>query len=410
MEQENAFKVGFISLLMFIAIALLLVWKSGIFLRASGYELIGEFQSISGLLNGAEVRYRGYKVGKVASVKPGPENVKAYFWIKSGVSIPEGSTLRVVFDGLVGEKYIDIRPDPESKKMLKSGDSLYGYATSSLADFVDVGTQNLEHTKAILATLRDVLTEDSFSGAMKNMMLSMERMTNDLSRVVKSITDEAQSKSFVRIVNNLEETTASLQKMLLDIQNTVVNPEVLQNVEVTLGNLAGFSGDLKNLLSYDDVNGDSSRVFKKNSPATWIRTLSSLKIKPDIGLQYYKTNKMAYYFTDVDFNFGEYFFRTGIGDRLGSLSMLNFQQGLHLTESLATRFGVFYTKPGLAFDYKAHPRMVFSLEAYDINSLELEFMGRMNLMENLGLIIGVKDDPFNKGSYNNFSVGISYKP
>ena len=70
MQDRTALKVGIATFLMTIAIAALLVWKSSIHLKATGYQLVGKFQYVSGLLNGAEVRYRGVNVGKVFSIKP----------------------------------------------------------------------------------------------------------------------------------------------------------------------------------------------------------------------------------------------------------------------------------------------------------------------------------------------------
>ena len=166
MSDRTAFKVGIFSFFMAILIALLMIWKSGIFIRASGYELLGEFKNINGLLNGAAVRYRGYKVGKVTKFAAGTKLITVHYFVKSGVEIPVGSTLRIVFDGLIGEKYIDIQPNQETDELVKKGARLQGHATSSLADFVDVGTQNLEHTKAILKTMRDVLTNEDVFGSM----------------------------------------------------------------------------------------------------------------------------------------------------------------------------------------------------------------------------------------------------
>ena len=97
-------KVGFVSFLMLSMIGALMMWQSTLLMRASGYELKGEFQNINGLLNGAEVRYRGFKVGRVSKVSPGPKKILVSFYVKDDIEVPQGSELRVIFDGLIGEK------------------------------------------------------------------------------------------------------------------------------------------------------------------------------------------------------------------------------------------------------------------------------------------------------------------
>jgi len=83
MSKTSPFKVGIFSILMVVVITSLLIWKSGILIKATGYNLIGEFEHVNGLLNGAAVSYRGYKVGTVSKVIPGPKSIKVtYFEIE----------------------------------------------------------------------------------------------------------------------------------------------------------------------------------------------------------------------------------------------------------------------------------------------------------------------------------------
>jgi ABC-type transporter Mla subunit MlaD len=407
-ENKNAFKVGVISGIMIILIAMLLIWKSGIFLRAAGYELIGEFPGINGLLKGAEVRYRGFKVGKVAKVFPGPKNIKVNFWIKSGVKVPDGSMLRVVFDGLIGEKYIDIRPNTDTKVMLKSGGVMQGYATSSLADFVDVGTQNLEHTKAILASLREVLTDGDVSLALKNMMLSLEKITDDVSHTVKSMNQYAQNQNFSEIIESLSSTAKSMNKIMDGIETNILNDKTANNINTLIENLTVFSTDLKTLLSAEDTGNK-----KSSGTASVVRSLANLEVKPAVGIEYFRIQKEAYYFADINFDFKKYFLKFGIGDRLGSSEFLNLQLGGRFKSlPLTTRLGLFYTKPGVGLDYQLLPELGISLEAYNLNKLELEFISRYSLHKDVDLLFGVRrnKEADMDNVYDNVSLGVSYKP
>ena len=114
-NPKTAAKVGIFSFFVLLLIAFLIVWQSSIFLRASGNNFTGVFEGINGLLEGAPVRYRGFKVGYVAKIIPEIEDIKVEFWVNSDLKIPEGSTLKIAFDGLIGEKYLEIVANTKSR-------------------------------------------------------------------------------------------------------------------------------------------------------------------------------------------------------------------------------------------------------------------------------------------------------
>ena len=74
MQKKNYFLVGLISLVLFSSIVSLILWKKSFFKKIQSYEIIGEFESINGLLENAVVKYRGYPVGRVTKIFPNTEN------------------------------------------------------------------------------------------------------------------------------------------------------------------------------------------------------------------------------------------------------------------------------------------------------------------------------------------------
>src|SRR3989338_2177018 len=110
MNLSNSAKVGFFTLIAFIVLAVMITWKSNFLLVREGQGILGSFQNIEGLTIGSEVRYRGYTVGKVMELDPNPKDVRVYAVVKKGLVIPSDSKLRIGFDGLVGQKYLEIRP------------------------------------------------------------------------------------------------------------------------------------------------------------------------------------------------------------------------------------------------------------------------------------------------------------
>ena len=89
-----------------------------------GYPLKAEFMKVGGLSVGSDVRINGIKVGTVTSQKLNGEDYMAdvTFSISSNIKLPKDSTVSIVSDGLVGDKFVKIEPG-KSKEYLQSGDS-----------------------------------------------------------------------------------------------------------------------------------------------------------------------------------------------------------------------------------------------------------------------------------------------
>ena len=90
-----------------------------------GYELNARFLKVGGLNTGADVRINGIKVGTVISQKINSLDymVDVKLSILPNISIPSDSTVLVVGDGLMGDKFVKIEPGNSSEK-LKNGDSI----------------------------------------------------------------------------------------------------------------------------------------------------------------------------------------------------------------------------------------------------------------------------------------------
>ena len=89
-----------------------------------GYQLKAEFMKVGGLSVGSDVRINGIKVGTVTSQKLNGDDYMAdvTFSISSNIKLPKDSTVSIVSDGLVDDKFVKIEPG-KSKEYLQSGDS-----------------------------------------------------------------------------------------------------------------------------------------------------------------------------------------------------------------------------------------------------------------------------------------------
>ena len=90
------------------------------------YSVIASFDSVSGLKPGARVEVAGVEIGKVDRIaldaKSG-DRALAYLKIKTGVKITDDVIASVRTSGIIGDKFIKLRPGG-SDKMLKNNDKI----------------------------------------------------------------------------------------------------------------------------------------------------------------------------------------------------------------------------------------------------------------------------------------------
>ncbi len=408
MRDRTAFKVGLVSFVLAMAIAALLIWKSGLFIKATGFPLVGKFQNIGGLLMGAEVRYRGYKVGKVFKVDPHRDTILVYFWVKNGLEITKGSKLRVVFDGLVGEKYLAIKPNEVDPTLVKSGDVLEGYASPGLADFVEVGTKNLDHTEQILSKFEGILTSDEVLKSVKNTFLSFGQISTQLDVLLKKLNEVSNVVDIQETLTNFKKTSQSLSIMVERLNTTVGNDETIRNLNKIIVNLAQFSEGLKELAP--ETPTSAMRTKSSSGPVKWIKSVTTMKLRPGAEFLYSPSEKNASYLAQVDLDFHDSFVRIGVGDRYGSTQLLNIQEGIKVTKKLSTRIGLVNTKPGIGMDYAVFPGVKLSADVFDINKPQVDFSGRFKLATHVDAILTLRRDPIDTSAYTNLGFGISYYP
>ena len=425
MSSTKPFYIGLITLLLICCTSVLIIWQSDILQKMSGYELSGRFGDIGGLIKGADIRYRGYSVGRVVSIHPTPTHIDVNFWVNGGIDIPKGSTIKILFDGLVGENYIGIFANPNSEAMVSQGDVLFGKSGSDLAQFIDLGSQNLVHTEAILNNMRRLLTDESLVNNTIQSLQNIERITAKLALFTDSISAD-QSSKFFQLISNLEAITSSGAK----ITDELARPEVLSGMSDMAINLQKMSAELlktseasKELLSEDNlknlqetlahINSLSSKLDvliapRKEGRPHLLSTLSSLSLSNQTGVYTSPGLSKQYFESEFEFALGAYSLMTSVSDFGGETEVNNFQQAYYFTDRLRSRIGVFYSEPGLGLDYWLTRNLSVGLNYYDfengyyILSTAYQFYPHLSVQTMLRNDNASKDSDLNLGLKYNF--------
>ncbi|MBN3033275.1 MAG: MCE family protein [Candidatus Saganbacteria bacterium] len=233
-------KVGIVTLVGLVLISLVIVWKSEIMLVGKGYELRASFENIEGLTVGSEVRFRGLKVGKVLRIDPGPYDIKIYSVISPDIKIPADSILRVAYDGIVGLKYLEIRPGT-SEVIYTPQMELQGLRTAAIVDFIDIGSKNLVETKAILENVRRIIENPELQRSFTDVVFTAEKVTNGINKLTEElretnkgirdiVTDPRFQANVKGTINETEKTLSSANRFFENIGK--VNMRVSGGIDV----------------------------------------------------------------------------------------------------------------------------------------------------------------------------------
>jgi len=359
-------KIGLFTIIAIIVLAVIIMWKTDIFMINRGYELIGSFNSVEGLTLGSEVRYRGLRVGKVLKIDPGPLEIRINAVIDRNIKFPDDSRLRVGYDGIVGEKYLEILPGC-SIVMYQPPEVIYGVKTSGIVDFVDIGAQNLEETKRILENIRIIVENPQLQQAFMNTVFTADKVATDL-----------------------ELLTTELRQTNAGIRDIVADPKFQANVKGTIQETE------KTLSSANQFFDSVSHINVRASAGIDVGSQSN-SVKGDI---------------DIVRNEGNYF-RFGIGEGPSRQpSLLDMLFTSKINSRYGYRLGLINNQIGGGLAIFPNDYLVLRGDIYDINNPRPAWpkmrLGLEQQIEDYMDLTFKADDLLNSGS-RNVTIGIKVK-
>lgn len=173
-------KVGlFISIGLVILLVLVFSVKEFYFLEPR-YTIRVVFNFANGVEAGAPVRIAGVELGEVEEIglfynqELTKTEVEIFVRLRGDVEIPGDSRVYINTLGLLGERYLEIRPGEDYEHFVKAGDTLIGNDPVSISEVTEMGYQiglkldeTINNFNAILAKLKNgegtlgrILSED----------------------------------------------------------------------------------------------------------------------------------------------------------------------------------------------------------------------------------------------------------
>ena len=86
--------------------------RAGVIQGSDGYSLVASFRSAEGVSVGTDVRLAGVKIGSITGLTLNPVTFRAdaTLAIRSGVELPDDSSVLIASEGLLGGNFVEIQP------------------------------------------------------------------------------------------------------------------------------------------------------------------------------------------------------------------------------------------------------------------------------------------------------------
>jgi phospholipid/cholesterol/gamma-HCH transport system substrate-binding protein len=212
----------------------------------SAYQVSAEFGQSGGIFTGAEVTYRGVKVGRVSDMRLTRDGVDVVLSIdKSRDRIPADTLALVGNKSAVGEQYVDLEPRTDTGPFLRDGSVI---ATSD--------TQVPKSTTQVLTSVDEFVNsvpQDSLRTVVSELGAGFKGSGDDLGRIIDT------SDSFIEAANqNFDVTTA-----LIRDSNTVLRTQSDKGLAIR-----SFSRDLALFSGVVADNDAALRALIDNGSAT----------------------------------------------------------------------------------------------------------------------------------------------
>lgn len=242
-----------------------------IFKKNNSYHVY--YNRVDGLVKANSVLLNGFKVGQVSDVKFVPDNsgqLIVSFSVDSEFRIPVNSIARIVSSDIMGTRSIEIIFS-EEKELYNPNDTIQGAVEAALKEQVSMQVLPLKYkAEELLGTIDSAITvltvilnedaRDNLKASFENFNLTMQNLENTTAQLEDLIV--TQKDTIKNIIGNLNDLSSVFKDNAQNLESIMVNLEsfsdTLSNISVTpmLDNLTAASNKIS--ITLDKLNSDES--------------------------------------------------------------------------------------------------------------------------------------------------------
>ena len=161
-RMTNEAKTGVLVLICLAALGALLLKVGNFVLFQKGYTVRSRFHFTGGVKKHAPVCLSGVEVGEVKDIRlmyADDTQVELDLWLEDGVKLRLDSVAYATTLGLMGEKYIEIKPGTQGEAA-KDGDLITGKDPMRLEDLMETGTKAVNNIGEAAKNVNSVIVDN----------------------------------------------------------------------------------------------------------------------------------------------------------------------------------------------------------------------------------------------------------
>lgn len=218
------------------------------------FTVTGHFAEAGGIYDGAEVAYRGVKIGQVGELVATDAGVEVKMDIENGYDkIPRDALAIIGNRSALGEQYVDLQPQSDGGPYLKEGSELH---EPNPGDWTPISTAAL--LADVSTTVQD-LPQDALTTVIEEMGIAFHDTGDDLGQIIDT------SNAFIQTANENFDVTLNLirdSRIVLDGQLAKASAirSFSKNLSLFTSTLSGSDKDLRTLI---DRGGATATVLRR---------------------------------------------------------------------------------------------------------------------------------------------------
>ncbi|MCH7589473.1 MCE family protein [PVC group bacterium] len=267
-KERLELKVGIMVSVALLLLGMMIVLFSDDNVFEKGYRVRVSFRNISGLSVGGPVYLSGVEVGRIDQIQLAKDigHVELVLWVKKRVKLPEDANFTIGSQGIMGERFIEIRVDPLSQApLIKDGYHVIGQDPTTLTVILNEGEKLLGELKKTVLSINAFMGDPELSQSAGQLMNNFNAALDSIHILADNInmTIEGNREDFSRAIALLNSNLDLLKNMF----------ESIETAEGTLGRL----------LKDDTIYEDFEALVKDIRAHPWklLRKTRVRKPKPD---------------------------------------------------------------------------------------------------------------------------------
>ncbi|WP_327140384.1 MlaD family protein [Nocardia sp. NBC_01327] len=207
------------------------------------YTVRIELTRSGGLMDKSDVTLRGYRIGRITSIRLTGTGLEALAQINSSARVPAGGIVAVQSLSAVGEQYLDFRPTSNDGPYLADGAVIRAEDVTTPVPMADV----LQNSEALIAQLDPATDPNRFQTIIAELDKALGGGPDQLRNLISGI-----SALTVGMDNLLPQTVALLQNLRTIAATTAqIQPDLgtlTRNSSTLFGQLTAADGELRRML------------------------------------------------------------------------------------------------------------------------------------------------------------------